>query len=138
MTKSSSSTSATTTNPWPRNFPAPDLVIYLQAKPEVLRARIAKKALPAKKRKSPSRTSKKSPAPTNISSSATTASRSAGHQHFEIDFVERSADLQQLLPAALQDPVKGTQYSYPPRALLSAALFGIRVWEKIFNTEGAE
>src|SRR5207249_345026 len=52
------------------DLPAPDLVIYLQAKPEVLRARIAKK-LPATSPTSPPNTSRKSPAPTNISSFVT-------------------------------------------------------------------
>src|SRR5712675_1523398 len=64
-------------------LPAPDLVIYLQATPEVLRARIA-----------------------NTASDLLVINTS------EIDFVERSADLLQLL-RRLQDPVKGTQYFLP-------------------------
>jgi deoxyguanosine kinase len=92
-------------------LPAPDLIIYLQAKPEVLRARIAKKA---------------SREETQISQAYIEEVASA-YEHFffryaasdllvintsEIDFVERSADLQQLL-RRLQDPVKGTQYFLP-------------------------
>src|SRR5580692_4119386 len=92
-------------------IPAPDLVIYLQAKPEVLRARIAKKA---------------SREETQISLEYIEEVARA-YEHFffhyaasdllvintsEIDFVERSADLQQLL-RRLQDPVKGTQYFLP-------------------------
>jgi deoxyguanosine kinase len=92
-------------------LPAPDLVIYLQAKPEVLRARIAKKA---------------SREETQISLEYIEEVARA-YEHFffryaasdllvintsEIDFVERSADLQQLL-RRLQDPVKGTQYFLP-------------------------
>jgi deoxyguanosine kinase len=92
-------------------LPAPDLVIYLQAKPEVLRARIAKKA---------------SSEETQISEEYLEEVTRA-YEHFffryaasdllvintsEIDFVERSADLQQLL-RRLQDPVKGTQYFLP-------------------------
>jgi deoxyguanosine kinase len=92
-------------------LPAPDLVIYLQAKPEVLRARIAKKA---------------SREETQISLEYIEELARA-YEHFffryaasdllvintsEIDFVERSADLQQLL-RRLQDPVKGTQYFLP-------------------------
>jgi deoxyadenosine/deoxycytidine kinase len=92
-------------------LPAPDLVIYLQAKPEVLRARIAKKA---------------SREETQISL-AYIEEVARAYEHFffryaasdllvintsEIDFVERSADLQQLL-RRLQDPVKGTQYFLP-------------------------
>jgi len=92
-------------------LPAPDLVIYLQAKPEVLRVRIAKKAWREE---------------TQISEEYLEEVTRA-YEHFffryaasdllvintsEIDFVERSADLQQLL-RRLQDPVKGTQYFLP-------------------------
>ena len=92
-------------------IPAPDLVIYLQAKPEVLRARIAKKA---------SR-DESDIAPEYIEEVA------RAYEHFffryaasdllvintsEIDFVERSDDLQLLLKR-LQEPVKGTQYFLP-------------------------
>jgi deoxyadenosine/deoxycytidine kinase len=93
------------------DLPAPDLVIYLQAKPEVLRARIAKKA---------SR-DESHIAPEYIEEVA------RAYEHFffryaasdllvintsEIDFVERSDDLQLLLKR-LQEPVKGTQYFLP-------------------------
>jgi deoxyguanosine kinase len=93
-----------------RYYP-PDLVIYLQAKPEVLRARIAKKA---------------SREETQISLEYIEEVARA-YEHFfyryaasdllvintsDIDFVERSEDLQQLL-RRLQDPVKGTQYFLP-------------------------
>ena len=93
------------------DLPAPDLVIYLQAKPEVLRTRIAKKAARDE---------------THISLEYIEEVARA-YEHFffryaasdllvintsEIDFVERSADLQQLL-RRLQDPVKGTQYFLP-------------------------
>jgi deoxyguanosine kinase len=92
-------------------IPPPDLVIYLQAKPEVLRARIAKKAAREE---------------TQISVEYVEEVARA-YEHFffhyaasdllvintsDIDFVERSADLQQLL-RRLQDPVKGTQYFLP-------------------------
>jgi deoxyguanosine kinase len=93
------------------DIPAPDLVIYLQAKPEVLRARIAKKA---------------SRDESQISAEYI-EEVAAAYEHFffryaasdllvintsDIDFVERSEDLQQLL-RRLQDPVKGTQYFLP-------------------------
>ncbi len=94
-------------------LPTPDLVIYLQATPEVLRGRIAKKA------------------------AATEAQISEdyleevvhAYEHFffhysvsdllvvntsEIDFVNRNVDLQQLL-RRLEEPVKGTQYFLPLR-----------------------
>ena len=92
-------------------IPEPDLVIYLQAKPEVLRARIAKKA---------------SRDETQISLEYI-GEVARAYEHFfyryagsdllvintsDIDFVERSEDLQQLL-RRLQDPVKGTQYYLP-------------------------
>ncbi len=92
-------------------LPAPDLVIYLQASPEVLRGRIAKKAAPAE---------------TQISREYLEEVVRA-YEHFffrysasdllvvntsEIDFVERNADLQQLL-RRLQEPVRGTQYFLP-------------------------
>jgi deoxyguanosine kinase len=89
----------------------PDLVIYLQATPEVLRERIAKK---------------KSPAEKQISRTYLEEVVRA-YEHFffrysasdllvintsEIDFVDRNADLQQLL-RRLREPVKGTQYFLP-------------------------
>jgi len=92
-------------------IPAPDLVIYLQAKPEVLRTRIAKKAAREETQISPEYIEE--------------VARAYEHFFFryaasdllvintsDIDFVERSSDLQQLL-RRLQDPVKGTQYFLP-------------------------
>jgi deoxyguanosine kinase len=89
----------------------PDLVIYLQATPEVLRERITKKKSPAEKQ----------------ISRAYLEEVVRAYEHFffrysasdllvintsEIDFVDRNADLQQLL-RRLQEPVKGTQYFLP-------------------------
>jgi deoxyguanosine kinase len=89
----------------------PDLVIYLQATPEVLRERIARKKSPAEKQ----------------ISRAYLEEVVRAYEHFffrysasdllvintsEIDFVDRNADLQQLL-RRLQEPVKGTQYFLP-------------------------
>jgi deoxyguanosine kinase len=89
----------------------PDLVIYLQATPEVLRDRIAKKKSPGE----------------NQISRAYLEEIVRAYEHFffhysasdllvintsEIDFVERNEDLQQLL-RRLQQPVKGTQYFLP-------------------------
>src|SRR6266436_1040587 len=92
-------------------IPEPDLVIYLQAKPEVLRARIAKKKAAEEKQIAPEYVEE--------------VARAYEHFFFryeaadllvvdtsEIDFVERSEDLQQLLKR-LQEPVKGTQYYLP-------------------------
>ena len=91
--------------------PAPDLVIYLQATPEVLRQRVVKKADPAE-------------AEISLEYLEEVA---RAYEHFffrysasnllvvntsEIDFVERNEDLQNLL-RRLQEPVKGTQYFLP-------------------------
>lgn len=93
------------------NLPVPDLVIYLQAKPEVLEQRIRKKADPAERQ---------------ISQEYLDEVVKA-YEHFffrysatdllvvntsEIDFVDRNEDLQELLKR-LQQPVKGTQYFLP-------------------------
>lgn len=92
-------------------MPKPDLVIYLQATPEVLRARISRKGAQAESR---------------ISQDYLTEVVRA-YEHFffhytasdllvvntsEIDFVAHNADLQQLL-RRIQEPVKGTQYFLP-------------------------
>jgi deoxyguanosine kinase len=92
-------------------IPQPDLVIYLQASPEILRSRIARK-----------KAHEESRIATEYIEEVARA-----YEHFffryeaadllvintsEIDFVERSEDLQQLL-ARLQEPVKGTQYFLP-------------------------
>ena len=91
--------------------PTPDLVIYLQAKPDVLRKRVSKKGDRAEKQ---------------ISLEYVEAVANA-YEHFffrysasnllvvdtsEIDFVERNQDLQELL-RRLRQPVKGTQYFLP-------------------------
>lgn len=91
--------------------PTPDLVIYLQAKPDVLRKRVSKRGDPVEKQ---------------ISLEYVEAVANA-YEHFffrysasnllvvdtsEIDFVERNQDLQELL-RRLRQPVKGTQYFLP-------------------------
>src|SRR5438552_903417 len=101
-----------------RDIPAPDLVIYLQAKPETLRARIAKKAAHGESHISPDYIEE--------------VARAYEHFFFryeasdllvintsDIDFVERSEDLQQLL-RRLQEPVKGTQYFLPVGAAFTS------------------
>jgi deoxyguanosine kinase len=93
------------------SLPAPDLVIYLQAKPDVLRKRVSKKGDPAERQISPEYLEAVAQA----------------YEHFffrysasdllvvdtsEIDFVERNDDLQELLRRLCQ-PVRGTQYFLP-------------------------
>jgi deoxyguanosine kinase len=93
------------------DMPQPDLVIYLQARPGVLQTRIAKKRAHEEKQISPEYIEE--------------VARAYEHFFFhyegadllvidtsEIDFVERSQDLQQLF-GRLQEPVKGTQYFLP-------------------------
>lgn len=90
---------------------APDLVIYLQAKPAVLHKRLSRKGDSAE---------------TQVSPQYLEAVAGA-YEHFffrysaanllvvdtsEIDFVERNQDLQELL-RRLRQPVKGTQYFLP-------------------------
>ncbi len=92
-------------------LPAPDLVIYLQASPEVLRRRIARKDLASE---------------ANISDEYLREVIRA-YEHFftrykasdllvvnttELDFVERSRDLEELL-RGLTQPVQGTQFFLP-------------------------
>lgn len=92
-------------------IPVPDLVIYLQARPETLRQRIAKKRVRAEQ---------------HISDEYIQEVCEA-YEHFffhyketdllvietsKIDFIERNRDLQELL-ARLSQPVKGTQYFLP-------------------------
>ncbi|TAM84137.1 MAG: deoxynucleoside kinase [Acidobacteria bacterium] len=91
--------------------PIPDLVIYLQAKPEMLKKRIGKKKVPFESR---------------ISEEYLEAVVNAYEHYFfryrssnllvietsEIDFVDRNEDLNQLLHRLTQ-PVRGTQYFLP-------------------------
>lgn len=92
-------------------LPTPDLVIYLQASPEVLKKRLAKKNAPGE---------------AAISDDYIEQVHKA-YEHFffhysasdllvvntnDIDFVERSDDLQELL-RRLNEPIKGTQYYLP-------------------------
>jgi deoxyadenosine/deoxycytidine kinase len=93
------------------NIPIPDLVIYLQAKPETLKKRIAKKNVAIEDRISDEYVEE--------------VIRAYEHFFFhykssdllvietsEIDFVDRNEDLQELLQR-LSQPVKGTQYFLP-------------------------
>ena len=92
-------------------MPTPDLVIYLQATPEVLKKRLRKKA-----------TATESAISEDYIEEVVKA-----YEHFffhysasdllvintsDIDFVERHEDVQQLL-RRLTEPIKGTQYFLP-------------------------
>jgi deoxyadenosine/deoxycytidine kinase len=92
-------------------LPTPDLVIYLQATPEVLKKRLRKKNAPGEK----------------AISEEYLEEVIKAYEHFffhyassdllivntsEIDFVERNRDLQELL-RKVSEPIKGTQYFLP-------------------------
>ena len=98
-------------NHFREQLPNPDLVIYLQASPEVLRKRLKKKSVASEK---------------SISQDYLEAVVKA-YEHFffhytasdllvvntsDIDFVDRNEDLQELL-RKISEPIKGTQYFLP-------------------------
>jgi deoxyadenosine/deoxycytidine kinase len=93
------------------SLPPPDLVIYLQAKPEVLRKRVSKKGDPAEKQISPEYVEAVAQAYEHFFFRYS-ASNLLVVDTSEIDFVERNQDLQELL-RRLRQPVKGTQYFLP-------------------------
>jgi deoxyguanosine kinase len=93
------------------SIPAPDLVIYLQAKPEVLRKRVSKKGDPAEKQISPEYVEAVAQAYEHFFFRYS-ASNLLVVDTSEIDFVARNQDLQELL-RRLRQPVKGTQYFLP-------------------------
>ena len=92
-------------------LPGPDLVIYLQARPEVLEQRIRKKADPAEKQISQAYLEEVAKAYEHFFFRYSAANLLVVNTS-EIDFVDRNEDLQELLKR-LQQPVKGTQYFLP-------------------------
>jgi deoxyguanosine kinase len=93
------------------SLPVPDLVIYLQAKPDVLRARISKKGHRDEAQISPEYLEAVAQAYEHFFFRYS-ASNLLVVDTSEIDFVERNQDLQELLQR-LRQPVKGTQYFLP-------------------------
>jgi deoxyadenosine/deoxycytidine kinase len=93
------------------SLPVPDLVIYLQAKPNVLRKRVSKKGDPAERQISPEYLETVAQAYEHFFFRYSTSDLLVVDTS-EIDFVERSNDLQELL-RRLRQPVKGTQYFLP-------------------------
>jgi deoxyadenosine/deoxycytidine kinase len=89
----------------------PDLVIYLQAKPDVLLKRVSKKGDPAEKQISPEYLEAVANAYEHFFFRYS-ASNLLVVDTSEIDFVERNEDLQELL-RRLRQPVMGTQYFLP-------------------------
>ena len=93
------------------SIPAPDLVIYLQAQPDVLLKRVSKKGDPTEKQISPEYLEAVANAYEHFFFRYS-ASNLLVVDTSEIDFVERNEDLQELL-RRLRQPVKGTQYFLP-------------------------
>src|ERR1700720_446357 len=93
------------------SVPAPDLVIYLQAKPNVLQKRVSKKGDPSETEISPDYLEAVSNAYAHFFFRYS-ASNLLVVDTSDIDFVERNHDLQELL-RTLRQPVKGTQYFLP-------------------------
>lgn len=92
-------------------LPSPDLVIYLQASVDVLRKRLRKKGAASEQQVSDDYLEEVTKAYEHFFFHYT-ASDLLVVNTSEIDFVERSADLQQLL-RRVSEPIKGTQYFLP-------------------------
>jgi deoxyguanosine kinase len=92
-------------------LPSPDLVIYLQASPEVLKKRLKKKRAPGEAQVSDDYIEEVARAYEHFffhySSSDLLVVNTT-----DIDFVDRHEDLQELL-RRLTEPIKGTQYFLP-------------------------
>jgi len=91
--------------------PTPDLVIYLQATPEVLKKRLKKKNAAGEKAISEEYLEEVVKAYEHFFFHYTSSDLLIVNTS-EIDFVERSEDLQELL-RKLSAPIKGTQYFLP-------------------------
>ncbi|MBV9340592.1 MAG: deoxynucleoside kinase [Acidobacteria bacterium] len=91
--------------------PTPDLVIYLQATPEVLKKRLKRKNAPAEKAISEEYLEEVVKAYEHFFFHYTSSDLLIVNTS-EIDFVERNEDLKELL-RKLSAPIKGTQYFLP-------------------------
>ncbi len=92
-------------------LPTPDLVIYLQATPEVLKKRVKKKNVPGEKALNQEYLEEVVKAYEHFFFHYT-ASDLLIVNTSEIDFVDRNQDLQELL-RKVSAPIKGTQYFLP-------------------------
>jgi deoxyadenosine/deoxycytidine kinase len=92
-------------------LPTPDLVIYLQATPEVLKKRLRKKNAAAEKAISEEYLEEVVKAYEHFFFHYTSSDLLIVNTS-EIDFVERNEDLQELL-RKVSEPIKGTQYFLP-------------------------
>jgi deoxyguanosine kinase len=94
-----------------QNVPTPDLVIYLQATPEVLKKRLKKKGAPGEKAINDDYLEEVIKAYEHFFFHYTSSDLLIVNTS-EIDFVERSEDLQALL-RRVSEPIRGTQYFLP-------------------------
>lgn len=94
-----------------QNIPTPDLVIYLQASPEVLKKRLKKKNAPGEKAINDDYLEEVIKAYEHFFFHYTSSDLLIVNTS-EIDFVERSEDLQALL-RRVSEPIRGTQYFLP-------------------------
>jgi len=98
-------------NHFREQVPTPDLVIYLQATPEVLKKRVKKKNAPGEKAISEEYLEEVVKAYEHFFFHYTSSDLLIVNTS-EIDFVERNEDLQELL-RKVSAPIKGTQYFLP-------------------------
>jgi deoxyguanosine kinase len=94
-----------------QQLPTPDLVIYLQASTDVLRKRVKKKNAPTERAINDDYLEEVVKAYEHFFFHYTSSDLLVVNTS-EIDFVERSEDLQQLL-RRVSEPIKGTQYFLP-------------------------
>ncbi len=92
-------------------LPTPDLVIYLQATPEVLRRRLRKKNAPSERAVSDEYLQEVVKAYEHFFFHYTSSDLLIVNTS-DIDFVDRNEDLQELL-RKVSEPIKGTQYFLP-------------------------
>jgi deoxyguanosine kinase len=92
-------------------LPTPDLVIYLQAAPEVLKKRLKKKNAPSERELSDQYLEEVVKAYEHFFFHYTSSDLLIVNTS-EIDFVDRNEDLQELL-RKVSEPIKGTQYFLP-------------------------
>lgn len=98
-------------NAFHAQLPAPDLVIYLQATPEVLKKRLRKRNVPSERSISDDYIEEVAKAYEHFFFHYTSSDLLVVDTS-DIDFVSRNEDLQELL-RRLSEPIHGTQYFLP-------------------------
>jgi deoxyadenosine/deoxycytidine kinase len=98
-------------NHFREQLPTPDLVIYLQASPDVLKKRMQKKNAPAEARISDDYIEEVAKAYEHFFFHYTASDLLVVNTN-DIDFVDRHEDLKELM-RRLNEPIKGTQYYLP-------------------------